>query len=138
MDTTGTTLLAAAVAPAVALQDSLELSPGLVVLIGAVVVVQVGLLVAALVDLLRRPDEAVTGGRRWVWVVVVVLVQTIGPLVYFAAGRRPRPVADPQPARPASPEDPARRTVELLYGPPEEPAQPEPGRDHDDLGGRGV
>ena len=70
-------------------------STGTLALLGLVLLVQVALLVAALVDLLRRPDEAVTGGRRWVWILVVVLLQAVGPLAYFAAGRRPRPVEDP-------------------------------------------
>jgi hypothetical protein len=96
-------------------------STGTLALLGVIVLVEVALLVAALVDLLRRPDEAVTGGRRWVWILVVVLLQTVGPIVYFAAGRRPRPVVDPAGAGPAKVgapvEDPAARVVDLLYGP---------------------
>jgi hypothetical protein len=48
-------------------------------------VVQLGLLVFALVDLLK--PERVTRGPKWVWVLVIVLVNLIGPIVYFAAGR---------------------------------------------------
>ncbi|MBN2205369.1 MAG: PLDc_N domain-containing protein [Thermoleophilia bacterium] len=96
-------------------------STGTLALLGVVVLVQLALLAAALVDLLRRPDEAVTGGRRWVWIIVVVLLQTIGPIVYFAAGRRPRPVDDPAGAGPATggapAEGPAARVADLLYGP---------------------
>ncbi|MBI4772323.1 MAG: PLDc N-terminal domain-containing protein [Chloroflexi bacterium] len=39
---------------------------------------------AALLDLARRER---TRGPRWVWVLVIVLVSTIGPIAYFAFGR---------------------------------------------------
>jgi hypothetical protein len=119
VSTTAATLATTgASAPVMGLQEATGWPTGLVVLAVALAVLQIGLLVAALVDLLRRPDEAVTGGRRWVWILVVVLVQTIGPLVYFAAGRRPRPAADPRDQTGAA-HDPVRRTVDLLYGAPE-------------------
>jgi len=50
-------------------------------------VVQVGLLVAALRDLRHRPASEVNG-PRWVW-VLVSLVNFVGPIAYFAFGRRP-------------------------------------------------
>jgi hypothetical protein len=48
--------------------------------------VQVGLLVAALRDLRRRPAEQVKG-RKSVW-VAASFVNFVGPLSYFAFGRR--------------------------------------------------
>jgi hypothetical protein len=44
---------------------------------------------AALVDLARRPAGDVRG-PRWVWAVVLVLVNSVGlaPLAYFRFGRR--------------------------------------------------
>ncbi len=47
--------------------------------------------IAALVDLVRRPAEQIRG-RKWVWAVAVVLVNSVGavPLAYFLRGRRPR------------------------------------------------
>lgn len=47
--------------------------------------------IAALVDLVRRPAEQVRG-RKWVWAVAVVVVNSVGavPLAYFLRGRRPR------------------------------------------------
>ncbi|MEE4276798.1 MAG: PLD nuclease N-terminal domain-containing protein [Thermoleophilia bacterium] len=112
--------------------DSPLSSTATIVLLILAAVVQLGLLVAALVDLLRRPDEAVAGGRRWVWILIVVLLQTIGPIIYFVAGRRPRPVADPAragaagtPAQtPSGSEARVGRAVDLLYGPAgEQPAE---------------
>jgi hypothetical protein len=48
--------------------------------------VQVGLLVAALTDLWRRPSDQVRGSRAF-W-TAVSLVNFVGPLAYFAFGRR--------------------------------------------------
>ncbi len=54
-------------------------------LLAPLVVLQLGLLVAAVWDLAHR--ERVRGGNKWVWLAVVVLINTIGPLVYFLFGR---------------------------------------------------
>jgi Phospholipase_D-nuclease N-terminal len=45
--------------------------------------------VAALIDLKRRPASQVRG-PKWLWAVVVVIVNSFGavPLSYFAFGRR--------------------------------------------------
>jgi hypothetical protein len=50
-----------------------------------VVLIQLGLLIAALVDLLRREK---TNGPKWVWGLVIVLVNIIGPIIYLVAGRK--------------------------------------------------
>jgi len=52
-------------------------------------VVQVGLLVAALADIRRRPSDQVRGSRP-MW-VALSFVNFIGPLAYFRFGRRPAP-----------------------------------------------
>ena len=49
-------------------------------------VVQFALLVAALVDLRRRPAEQVNGSKA-LW-TAVSFVNFLGPLAYFAFGRR--------------------------------------------------
>jgi hypothetical protein len=48
--------------------------------------VQLGLLAAALADL-RRRDPAELNGPRWAW-VLASFVNFVGPLAYFAVGRR--------------------------------------------------
>jgi hypothetical protein len=48
--------------------------------------VQVGLQIAALVDIRRRPGEQIKG-RKAVW-VAVSFINTFGPLAYFKFGRR--------------------------------------------------
>ena len=53
-------------------------------LIAPLIVVQLGLLVAALVDLLRRHS---TRGPKWAWGIAIVAVSILGPLAYFIFGR---------------------------------------------------
>ena len=57
-----------------------ELLPFLV----PVILLQIGFLVVALVDLVRRER---TRGPKWVWVLVIVFVNLIGPVVYLLFGR---------------------------------------------------
>jgi hypothetical protein len=63
-----------------------ELSDGQRSAVVATGVVQVGLLVAALADLRRRPADEVRGSKP-AW-VAVAFVNFVGPLAYFAFGRR--------------------------------------------------
>jgi hypothetical protein len=51
-------------------------------------VVQVGLLVAALADLRRRPLDQVNGSKG-MWAAVSA-VNFVGPIAYFAVGRKRR------------------------------------------------
>ena len=60
---------------------------GIVVLLGAL---QMTLLVAALIDIRRRPADAINGSKR-LW-TAVVFINGIGPIAYFVFGRkRPAP-----------------------------------------------
>jgi len=59
----------------------------LLLLLAPLIVLELGLLVFALVDLLR-PGRRVAGGSKLVWALVIVLIGTIGPLLYLVAGRR--------------------------------------------------
>jgi drug/metabolite transporter (DMT)-like permease len=49
-----------------------------------VVIVQLILLVVALLDLLKREK---TRGPKWVWVLVILFVNLLGPIIYFLFGR---------------------------------------------------
>lgn len=51
-----------------------------------ILVIQVGLVILALRDLLQ-PDRRVRGDNKLVWGVIIVAVNLIGPIVYFAVGR---------------------------------------------------
>jgi hypothetical protein len=58
-----------------------------IVLLGAL---QITLLAAALIDIRRRPTDAINGSKR-LW-TAVVCINGIGPIAYFVFGRkRPAP-----------------------------------------------
>jgi hypothetical protein len=61
--------------------DWVKLLPMLIPL----VLLELGLLVWALLDVIRR--ERVRGGNKVVWILVIVLINLIGPIVYFIFGR---------------------------------------------------
>ncbi len=48
------------------------------------IIIQLILIVVALVDLSRR---AQTRGPKWLWAVLILFVQFIGPISYFVIGR---------------------------------------------------
>jgi hypothetical protein len=50
-----------------------------------VIVIELALMIAALVDLIKRAE---TRGPKWVWLLVIVLFNFIGPIIYFVLGRR--------------------------------------------------
>jgi hypothetical protein len=58
----------------------------IIALLIPIVVIQLGLMIAALVDL-ERGERRVRGGSKLVWAVVIVFVNILGPILYFIAGR---------------------------------------------------
>jgi hypothetical protein len=60
-----------------------EIGPLLPFLI-PVLIIQLGLMAAALLDLVKR--ERVRG-PKWMWVVIILFVNLIGPIIYFLVGR---------------------------------------------------
>ncbi|MCD8510301.1 MAG: PLD nuclease N-terminal domain-containing protein [Bacillus sp. (in: Bacteria)] len=54
-------------------------------LIAPILVIQFILMIVALVDCFRHNK---TNGPLWVWVLVIVFVNLIGPILYFIFGRR--------------------------------------------------
>jgi hypothetical protein len=49
------------------------------------VIVQLALGIAAFVHVLRHPNYRF--GNKVMWAIIVILIQIIGPVVYFAFGR---------------------------------------------------
>jgi hypothetical protein len=49
-----------------------------------IAIIQLALMIFAIVDLLKRQR---TKGPKWVWAVVIVFVNFIGPILYFVIGR---------------------------------------------------
>jgi len=52
-----------------------------------ILLLQLGLMAFALIDLVRRPPAGVNG-PKWAWAFIVILVNLIGPIAYFLIGRR--------------------------------------------------
>lgn len=50
-----------------------------------ILLLQLGLMAYALYDLIKRPS---TRGPKWVWVLVIVLGELIGPIIYLVFGRK--------------------------------------------------
>lgn len=50
-----------------------------------VILIELILMVTALVHVLRHPNYRF--GNKVVWIVIVVFIQIIGPIIYFAFGR---------------------------------------------------
>jgi len=53
------------------------------------IIMSLVLLIIAIVDLVKR--EHVRGGNKIVWALIIVLVQTIGPIIYLLFGRQEKP-----------------------------------------------
>ena len=78
---------------------------GLYIAVGLIGVVSLVLLIWALVDCIKVPDDSMyRAGTKVVWVLVIIFVGIIGPILYFAVGR------------------PSRETRQM--GPPGYPQQP--------------
>ncbi|MGA9224785.1 MAG: PLD nuclease N-terminal domain-containing protein [Mesobacillus sp.] len=54
-------------------------------LIAPILVIQGILLIVALVDLVKIEK---TNGPKWIWAIVILLINIIGPILYFVFGRR--------------------------------------------------
>lgn len=50
------------------------------------VLIDLGMVVYSIVDL-YRPERRVRGGNKTVWLIVILLVSTLGWLAYLLAGR---------------------------------------------------
>ncbi len=50
-----------------------------------IILLQLALMLFALIDLARRPKA---NGPKWLWVLIIILVNFIGPIAYFLIGRQ--------------------------------------------------
>ena len=66
------------------MNDNLNLGQ-LIALLIPLILVELGLLAFALYDLVKR--KRVRGGNKWVWGIIIVVVEIFGPILYFVLGR---------------------------------------------------
>ena len=65
----------------------IQVSTNLLLILLPIIVIELGLVVFSLVDLFK-PERRVIGDNKLVWALVIVVVATIGPIVYLLAGRK--------------------------------------------------
>ena len=65
-------------------ENDLQLLKDLLPLLIPIIIIQFALVIAAIIDLARREK---TRGPKVVWVLVILLVNFIGPILYFVIGR---------------------------------------------------
>ncbi len=56
-----------------------------IAILAPVLIIQVILLIVALIDLVRIEK---TNGPKWLWAVIILFINIIGPILYFVIGRR--------------------------------------------------
>lgn len=66
--------------------DILNIDANLLRILIPLFVIQLILQIVALVDLYKR--ETVTGGKKWIWVLVIIFGEILGPAIYFIFGRK--------------------------------------------------
>jgi ABC-2 type transport system ATP-binding protein len=93
----------------IAATSTAGMSPALVAGLVVLAAVELGLLTWALLDLYRRPKDQINGGSKIPWLVLCLLLQIIGPVVYLTAGREKQA---PAAAGRSGAEVPAPRPVE--------------------------
>ena len=76
--------------------------PAALLLVVPLLLIEIGLLVYAVVDLLRM-DRRVRGGSKGMWALIIVFVNVIGPILYLLAGRVEGAPEDEAPAPGAMP-----------------------------------
>jgi hypothetical protein len=86
---------------------------------GILAIAQIGFELWALVDMLKRPEEQLAlGGRKWLWAIIILLVNWLGAILYFAIGRKAAPALESAYAAPTA--DNATTALDSLYGTPKD------------------
>ena len=65
--------------------DNNGIDTSFILLLIPLILVEIGLTAFALYDLVKR--KRVKGDNKWLWGVVIVLINIIGPIIYLIAGR---------------------------------------------------
>jgi Phospholipase_D-nuclease N-terminal len=66
---------------------AVQLSTSQLLILLPLALIELGLVIFSLVDLFK-PERRVIGDNKLVWALIIVLVGTIGPVVYLLAGRK--------------------------------------------------
>ncbi|ANU14259.1 negative regulator of sigma-Y activity [Planococcus halocryophilus Or1] len=50
-----------------------------------IIIIQLALMIFALVDLVKNPNP---NGPKWMWGIIIVVINILGPILYFVIGRK--------------------------------------------------
>ncbi len=94
-----------------------EIPDGLRFLLIALVAIQIVVQILAFVRLAHTPVDRLVFGRKWPWVLIIVM-NLVGAVVFLAAARKPAEATDPL-AQGSGLADGGRvaHAVDVLYGP---------------------
>jgi hypothetical protein len=92
---------------------------GALIALIALGLVELALVVFCIIDIVRRP--AVLGERKWIWIVVVLLFNLVGSIIYLAIGRAQPPPSEPR-AETGATAGRVAAAADILYGPAPEGA----------------
>jgi hypothetical protein len=54
-------------------------------ILAPIFIIQLILIIVAIIDLVRIEK---TNGPKWVWILIILFINIIGPILYFVVGRR--------------------------------------------------
>ncbi|MFJ5715212.1 PLD nuclease N-terminal domain-containing protein [Neobacillus sp. NPDC093127] len=54
-------------------------------ILAPILIIQLVLLIVAIIDLVRIER---TNGPKWLWALIILFINIIGPILYFVIGRR--------------------------------------------------
>ena len=63
----------------------MDIPSKLIPLLIPVVIIELGLMIIALLDLIKRER---TRGPKWVWALVIIVINIFGPIAYLLFGRQ--------------------------------------------------
>ena len=65
-------------------QNVLDIINENIAIIAPLLIIQLVLMITALVSLFRAET---TNGPKWIWALIILFINTIGPIAYFIFGR---------------------------------------------------
>lgn len=66
--------------------SSMQVDPKLLLALIPLAIIDLGMVIYCVVDL-YRPDRRVRGGNKLLWLLVILLVSTLGWVIYLLVGR---------------------------------------------------
>jgi len=52
------------------------------------IIIQVVFQIIAILDLVKHPKEEIRGGSKALWILIIVIFEILGPVIYFIFGKK--------------------------------------------------